>query len=77
MKKVTDPDPAGQKSTDPTGSGSSSLVCGMQISTAYSKIRFQRFKRLICICIRHHGRLQASDGRLVINLDVIFFRTSL
>ena len=26
MKKVLDPDPAGQKSTDPTGSGSSSLV---------------------------------------------------
>ena len=26
MKKVMDPDPAGQKSTDPTGSGSSSLL---------------------------------------------------
>ena len=26
MKKVPDPNPAGQKSTDPTGSGSSSLV---------------------------------------------------
>ena len=26
IKKVLDPDPAGQKSTDPTGSGSSSLV---------------------------------------------------
>ena len=26
LKKVTDPDPAAQKSTDPTGSGSSSLV---------------------------------------------------
>ena len=25
MKKVMDPDPAGQKSTDPTGPGSSSL----------------------------------------------------
>ena len=26
LKKVTDPDPAAQKSTDPTGSGSSSLI---------------------------------------------------
>ena len=26
MKKVMDPDPAGQKSTDPTGSGFSSLA---------------------------------------------------
>jgi len=31
MKKVPDPDPAGQKSTDPTESGSSSLVISTKL----------------------------------------------
>ena len=51
MIKVTDPDPAAQKSTHPTGSGSSSLHEGVKIVSEVVKI-VREVVKIVCEVVK-------------------------
>ena len=89
MKKVPDPDPAGQKSPDPTGSGSSSLIYTQSFfSLDHSNVEVNPNRILLIIhqlmCIVHdlsmisdiYYIIQLFDGYKVQKLSSAFIESS-